>query len=104
MWAAEALWAARLSPWRRVGDVDDAALENLLGEAHRLMYAAVTGERATRRAYRRAGRPCRRCGAPIRSQGQGDANRTAYWCPSCQAGGEGEPGQSALMKSVTSSA
>ena len=35
--------------------------------------------------YGRAGRPCRRCGAPIRARGQGDANRTTYWCPGCQA-------------------
>ncbi|MGH3071031.1 MAG: zinc finger domain-containing protein, partial [Gaiellaceae bacterium] len=34
--------------------------------------------------YRRAGRPCLRCGTIVRSRGQGDANRTAYWCPGCQ--------------------
>jgi formamidopyrimidine-DNA glycosylase len=34
--------------------------------------------------YGRRGKPCRRCGAPIRSRGQGDANRTTYWCPGCQ--------------------
>jgi endonuclease VIII len=106
MWAAEALWAARLSPWLRVSDVVDDALERLLAEAHRLMSAAVAGSRPPRRAYRRAGRPCRRCGTPIRSQGQGDANRIAYWCPHCQHGGEREPApaQSARKTSVTSSA
>jgi endonuclease-8 len=31
-----------------------------------------------------AGRPCRVCGTPIRSRGQGDANRTTYWCQQCQ--------------------
>ena len=25
-----------------------------------------------------------RCGGPVRSRGQGDANRTTYWCPGCQ--------------------
>jgi endonuclease-8 len=104
MWAAEALWAVRLSPWLRVSDVDDDALGRLLAEAHRLMSAAVEGSRPPRRAYRRVGRPCRRCGTPIRSHGQGDANRIAYWCPSCQEGGQYEPGQSAWSKSVTSSA
>jgi endonuclease VIII len=104
MWAAEALWAARLSPWLRVSDVDDDALAKLLAEAHRLMSSAVAGSRQLRRAYRRVGRPCRRCGTPIRSQGQGDANRIAYWCPTCQDGGEREPAQSALRTSVTSSA
>lgn len=34
--------------------------------------------------YGRAGKPCRRCGTVIRSRGQGDANRTTYWCPVCQ--------------------
>jgi endonuclease VIII len=100
MWAAEALWAARLSPWARVGDVEDEALVRVLGEAHRLMSAALEGSRSPRRAYRLAGRPCRRCGTPIRSQGQGEANRTAYWCPTCQQA----PAQSGLKKSVTSSA
>ena len=57
----------------------------VLSEAARLMRASVDG-RVERRVYRRAGRPCPRCGAPIRSRGQGDDNRTAYWCPSCQRG------------------
>jgi endonuclease VIII len=91
MWAAEALWAARLSPWLRVGDVEDDALEAVLAQAHRLMSSALAGSRSPRRAYRRAGRPCRRCGTPIRARGQGDANRTAYWCPTCQPGGAREP-------------
>lgn len=34
--------------------------------------------------YARARKRCRACGAPIRAQGQGDANRTTYWCPACQ--------------------
>ena len=86
MWAAEVLWAVRLSPWLAVRDVSDDELERVLGEAHRLMCAAVDGSRPARRAYRLAGRPCRRCGTPISSGGQGDANRTAYWCPTCQPG------------------
>lgn len=84
MWAAEVLWTVRLSPWLTVQDVSDADLEAMLGEAHRLMSAALAGSRPARRAYRLAGRPCRRCGTLICSRGQGDANRTAYWCPTCQ--------------------
>jgi endonuclease-8 len=86
MWAAEALWSTRLSPWSRIEDVSDQQLESLLAEAHRLMSAALERSRAPRRVYRRTGHPCRRCGSPIRSRGQGDANRTAYWCPTCQPG------------------
>jgi endonuclease VIII len=88
MWAAEALWAARLSPWRLVADAADEELERVLTDAHRLMSAALAGPRPPRRAYRLVGRPCRRCGTPISSRGQGDANRTMYWCPSCQPGRE----------------
>ena len=36
--------------------------------------------------YGRAGRPCRRCGTPIRRAESSDATgeRVTYWCPSCQ--------------------
>jgi endonuclease VIII len=104
MWAAEALWAARLSPWVPVATVSDGALEELLNHAHRLMAASLEGTRSSRRVYRRVGRACRRCGTPIRSRGQGDANRTAYWCPTCQPGGAQEPAQSGRTSSVSSSA
>jgi endonuclease-8 len=92
MWMAEALWEARLSPWARVEEVGDDELRAALVAAHRLMRGALDGRRGARRVYRRPGRPCPRCGAPIRSRGQGDENRTAYWCPGCQAGG-GPPGE-----------
>ena len=32
----------------------------------------------------RRGRPCRRCGTPIRFEGQQD--RITFWAPSCQPG------------------
>ncbi|MCZ8379208.1 endonuclease VIII Nei2 [Mycobacterium sp. CPCC 205372] len=32
--------------------------------------------------YGRAGKPCRRCGTPIRRDDSGD--RISYWCPNCQ--------------------
>jgi endonuclease VIII len=84
MWKAEALWHARLSPWLRLDDVTDDELERALLEAARLMHASVARRSDRREVYRRASRPCRRCGEPIRSRGQGDDNRTAYWCPRCQ--------------------
>jgi len=34
--------------------------------------------------YKATGRPCPRCGTPIRERGQGDANRATFWCASCQ--------------------
>jgi len=88
LWKAEALWQARVSPWLSLREVSDEALERVLGEAARLMRTSVEGGRPARSVYRRAGRPCPRCGEPIRSRGQGDDNRTAYWCPRCQRGEE----------------
>ena len=93
MWKAECLWAARISPWTPVGRLEDGELLALLEEAHRLMRMGVEGARPLRRVYRRVGRACPRCGEPIRSGGQGDDNRMAYWCPGCQQadGGEAAP-------------
>ena len=44
------------------------------------------GGRGPRRrwVFERAGLPCRRCNTLIRARGQGDDNRTTYWCPACQ--------------------
>jgi endonuclease VIII len=86
LWKAEALWHARVSPWRRLGDLAEEELRLTLAEAARLMRGSVENRREDRAIYRRAGRPCPRCGTPIRSRGQGDDNRTAYWCPTCQRG------------------
>jgi endonuclease VIII len=86
MWAAETLWEARLSPWRRLGDVPEDDRRRVLETAAALMRGSVDGGREPRRVYNRAGRPCPRCRTPIRAYGQGDDNRTAYWCPVCQRG------------------
>lgn len=84
LWKAELLWRARLSPWLPIRSVSDEELRALLLDAHEQMTASVGGARPPRAVYRRAGRPCPRCGETIRSRGQGDDNRTAYWCPGCQ--------------------
>jgi len=95
MLLAETLWEARLSPWRRLADVSEDERRLALETAARLMRASLDGTRPARRnVYRRAGRPCPRCRRSIRSRGQGDANRTAYWCPACQPG-EGIRGDAA---------
>ena len=92
MWMAEALWSIRVSPWVRVGETADDVLRDAVAAARRLMQEALASGRPGRRVYRRAGRPCFRCGTIVRSRGQGDANRAAYWCPGCQAGA-GPPGE-----------
>ena len=84
MWKAEALWRAGISPWRPVGETSDAELRAVLEQAAGLMLRSVETGREQREIYRHAGRPCPRCRTPIASRGQGDANRTAYWCPACQ--------------------
>jgi endonuclease-8 len=86
MWRAEALWRAQVSPWARLGDVPDDELRSVLAEAAQLMRRSLDSGLRQRAVYRQAGRPCPRCGTPITSRGQGDANRIAYWCPTCQGG------------------
>ena len=86
MWMAEALWDIRVSPWLPVADATDETLRDAVAAARRLMRNALVTGRPGRQVYRRAGRPCLRCGTIVRSRGQGDDNRTAYWCPQCQAG------------------
>lgn len=81
---SEACFAAHLDPWQRVADVPAEQLRHVAQAAHDLMHEAVEVGRQDRAVYKRAGRPCPRCGTQIRSHGQGDANRTTYWCPSCQ--------------------
>jgi endonuclease VIII len=84
LWRAEALWEARVSPWRRLDELGDQDLRAVLEAAHTLMRTALDGRRPSRRVYRRAGRACPRCGGIVRSAPQGDHARTAYWCPECQ--------------------
>jgi endonuclease-8 len=84
-WKAEGCFLARIDPWRPLGRVSDAELLELVRALRPLMRAsAATSAPKEARVYGRAGLPCPRCGTRIRSRGQGDDNRTAYWCPGCQ--------------------
>jgi endonuclease VIII len=86
MWKAEGCFLAGIDPWRRLDELSDAEALSVLGELRPLMQASAEGRRVPHRwVYDRAGLPCRRCDTPIRARGQGDDNRTSYWCPSCQA-------------------
>lgn len=86
LWKAEGCWEAGIDPWRPVSRVsDDEALAVIEALRPPMLRSATFGPRVIQpRVYNRAGRPCRRCGARILAQGQGDANRTTYWCPGCQ--------------------
>ena len=81
----EALFRARISPWRRVEDLSDAELELVVEENEWVMKRSIADGRRPRAIYRANVREgCPSCGGPIESRGQGDDNRTAYWCPRCQ--------------------
>ena len=90
----EAAFIERLDPWAPVRAFDDATLERALRTARRLLQAntrggarVTTGRQGRGQelwVYGRAGRPCRRCGTPIRSARQGELARLTYWCPRCQ--------------------
>jgi endonuclease-8 len=97
VWKNEGCFIAGVSPWRRVRDVTDReALEIVRGIRPLMQASAERGGRITtfegdvRRnesrtwVHDRRGMPCRRCGARIRSRGQGDDNRTTFWCPECE--------------------
>lgn len=83
---SEACFAARVDPWRPVGEVTDEELRAVLAAAREQMLAAVeSGGRHSFRVYKRRLGACPSCRGPISSRGQGDANRTTYWCPRCQS-------------------
>jgi endonuclease-8 len=87
IWKSEGCWDARVDPWRAVSDIADAeALAVIDAMRPRMLRSAEYGPRAIEpRVYNHAGRSCPRCGTQIRARGQGDANRTTYWCPGCQS-------------------
>ena len=71
----------RLDPWAPVGSFSDLELRAALGRAAELLAAntgggrrVTTGRRSPGEAfwvYGRTGRPCRRCGTPIKARRQG---------------------------------
>jgi endonuclease-8 len=95
VYKAETLFLRGVDPWRPVGEIAD--LGALVGLAQRLLDAnkerfghVTTGSRRRGEetwVHGRAGRPCRRCGTPVRSAGQGrdPEGRVTYWCPRCQS-------------------
>jgi endonuclease VIII len=108
IYAAESLYQRRTWPWTPIEEVPD--LPSLLMTARRLMERSVasdtptaTGEspRGSRaRVHGRAGRPCVRCGTPVRrgTARRPPQERPIFYCPQCQprpdrvaADGPGEP-------------
>lgn len=86
VWKAEGCWEAQVDPWRHVSNVADGEAVAIIDAMRpRMFRSANEGPRTIQpRVYNRVGRPCPRCGTAITARGQGDANRTTYWCPGCQ--------------------
>ena len=99
VYKSETCFLTGIDPWRAVGTLTADEASALGATAARLLAEGVRDGGAIRTfrppaappwsrertwVYGRRGRPCRRCGTPVRSRGQGDANRTTYWCPTCQ--------------------
>jgi endonuclease-8 len=86
VWKAEGCWEAQVDPWRTLAAVSDEELVRIIALTRpRMALSGRDGPRTIQpRVYGKSGQPCPRCGTRIRARGQGDANRTTYWCPGCQ--------------------
>jgi endonuclease VIII len=86
LWKSEACFLAGLDPWRSVSEVsDDEALAAIRAVRPLMLRSGQGGGHVRdRMVFERHGGPCRHCGTTIRARGQGDDNRTTYWCPECQ--------------------
>jgi endonuclease VIII len=99
IWKSEACFMAGVDPWRRLRNVSDHEALALVRGARPLMQLSVErrgrpvtwepdrpprGKENRYWVFNRDGRPCRRCGTIVLARGQGDDNRTTYWCPECQ--------------------
>lgn len=100
IYAAEALWYARVHPGRAAGALTDVEMQELYEGIGRVLSAAIrhrgtsadsyvdlfgeVGEFVPRlKVYGRAGKPCgRKCGALIKKVTLG--GRGTYFCPECQ--------------------
>ncbi|MFD6245015.1 Fpg/Nei family DNA glycosylase [Streptomyces roseolus] len=99
VYKSELAFLAAVTPWLPVGELDPGVPPRLMATAHRLLEAnkdrpdrRTTTTRRPRtplHVYGREGRPCLRCGTPVRKAELGD--RVTYWCPACQHGPRGAP-------------
>jgi formamidopyrimidine-DNA glycosylase len=90
IYAAEALWRAKISPRAVASSLSRARVERLVEAIRSVLleesrppgrYTDVEG-RGRFQVYDREGEPCSRCGTAIRRIPQ--AGRSTYYCPGCQ--------------------
>jgi endonuclease-8 len=97
---SEVLFECRVHPFDHVRDLEPATIAALVAASARALQENVSekldgpaGRRTmTNRlnrdealwVYRRAGKPCHRCGSAIQVRKSGPDARSTYWCPACQ--------------------
>lgn len=96
---SEVLFECRVYPFDRVGDLQPETIAALVASSARGLRSNVSekpdspdrrtmtnrlNREETLWVYRRAGKPCHRCGSPIQMRKAGLDARSTYWCPSCQ--------------------
>ena len=99
VYRSEVLFLVGVDPFLVVRAVDPGTRERLVSTGAGLLRANRDGPRRTTTGrdrdgerlwvYRRTGRPCRRCGTPVRSAVLGELPRRLWWCPTCQPAGAG---------------
>lgn len=101
IYAAEALFRARMNPFKIASELSSRRVERLHQAIRDVLRAAVSGNSASRinlenpdgfsygeafgrvwQVYEREGEPCFKCGTRIRRLTHG--GRSTYWCPRCQ--------------------
>ncbi len=98
IWAAEALWEARLDPWRSVAHVTDPEWKRLHTAIGKVLTRAIEGTFAvtksaeqfpeadllSTRVYGREGEPCPRCRRSAVER-RPQAGRSTFYCAQCQS-------------------
>lgn len=101
IYAAEALFRARINPFKIASELSSQRVTRLHQAIRDVLRAAVSGNSASRislenaegfsygeafgrvwQVYEREGAPCFKCSARIRRLTHG--GRSTYWCPTCQ--------------------
>ena len=101
IYAAEALFRARINPFKIAAELSSRRVERLHQAIRDVLRAAVSGDSTLRislespegfsygesfgkvwQVYEREGEPCFKCGTRIRRLTHG--GRSTYWCPKCQ--------------------
>jgi len=91
IYAAEALWLARISPRAYAASLSPLRLSRLVRAIRTVLrrspaarYGSQGSGATVWRVYDREGRPCRRCRSRVRRFLQ--SGRSTYYCPTCQRG------------------